>query len=172
MIVLVIGAPAQVLHRLNASAPPGMRLVDTVAASPDWIVVATLEQRASAIEEHGMTPFRVVEFPAIAAHGAAAEADRDFHDFLERLAAVGPERPRVSPLAVALVRRLIRPWIDVEPSDVPAMPESPETGVFTSNVPGRIPAGARLDGQLVNRDRDRARRFCARAVQSTADSTS
>jgi hypothetical protein len=110
--VRIIGADAATIRQLRAIAPARVDVVDEPLAEPDWIVVATDDQRIDAIRSIGLPPFRVVEVPAIS--GRLDEADIDaLRTVLLKMAGIGVWRVDPSPLGVRvarlLVRRLVRP---------------------------------------------------------------
>ena len=171
MTVLVVGATAKALERVMAAAPAGMRVIADAASAPDWILVANGAQRAEAIATSGLTPYRVVEIPSLRADDALPESVRES---LVTIAGIGPSRPLISAIGVAIVRRFVRRRIaraEATPRIVLA-PDLPETGMLVSGVPPRMPAGARLTTHLASRSRDRAARFAALAVRWTDDRSS
>ena len=109
--VRIIGADAAAIRQLRAIAPARVDVVDEPLAEPDWILVATDDQRIEAIRSSGLPPFRVMEVPAIT--GRLAESDIDtLRILLGKIAAIGVWRAEPSPIGVRfarlLVRRLIR----------------------------------------------------------------
>ena len=171
MTVLVVGATTRALERLTDAAPAGMRVIAGAASPPDWILVANGAQRAEAIATYGLTPYRVVEIPSL---GADEELPASVRATLATMAGIGPSRPLISAMGVAMVRPFVRRRVERAEATLPIVlaPDLPETGMLVSGVPPRMPAGARLTSHLAIRARDRAARFAALAVRWTDDRSS
>ena len=105
--VRVIGASTSALRELRAMAPARLDVVNEPVAEPDWIVVATADQRSEAIRSSGLPPFRVLEVPAIAGHLDPGDADA-LRALLVKVAGIGVRRAAESPLGVWLASRLVR----------------------------------------------------------------
>jgi hypothetical protein len=105
--VRVIGASDAVLRRLRTLAPARLDVVDEPIAEPDWIVVATGDERTEAIRSSGLPPFRVLEIPAIAGDLDTADADA-LRAVLVKVAGIGVRRAAESPLGVRIAAMLVR----------------------------------------------------------------
>jgi hypothetical protein len=105
--VRVIGASATALRRFRTLAPARLDVVDEPIAEPDWMVVATGDQRTEAIRSSGLPPFRVLEIPAIAGDLEAPDADA-LRAVLVKVAGIGVRRAAESPLGVRLASILVR----------------------------------------------------------------
>jgi hypothetical protein len=173
MTLLVIGATPSALQRVSALAPAGVRVVeDARSATPDWILVATGDQRAAAVITHGLAPFRIVEMPALASDDEVAGSSAVLQAILVKMAGIGPSRPLISSMGVALVRPFVRRRVAVasaHPMPDATLPTLSATGMVMSTVPGRIPAGTALDEHLASRARERVKRIAALAVRWTAN---
>jgi hypothetical protein len=105
--VRIIGADAATIRQLRAIAPARVDVVDEPLAEPDWIVVASDDQRNEAIRSSGLPPFRVVEIPAIS--GPLDESDIDaLRTVLLKMAGIGVWRAEPSPVGVRSARLLVR----------------------------------------------------------------
>ena len=105
--VQIIGADAATIRQLRAIAPARVDVVDEPLAEPDWILVATDDQRIDAIRSSGLPPFRVVEVPAIS--GRLDESDIDaLRTMLLKIAGIGVWRAEPSPVGVRFARLLVR----------------------------------------------------------------
>jgi len=172
-MLLVIGATASALQRVKALAPAGVRVVDEARSStPDWILVATGDQRAAAIVTHGVAPFRVVEMPALAADDDTADGSDAMRSTLTKMAGIGVSRPLISSIGVALVRPFVRRRVaaaSAHPMPDATLPTLSATGMVMSTVPGRIPAGTALEEHLASRAQERVKRIAALAVRWPAN---
>jgi len=65
--VRIIGADAATIRQLRAIAPARVDVVDEPLAEPDWIVVATDDQRIDAIRSMGADPVRKLVIPRVLA---------------------------------------------------------------------------------------------------------
>ena len=105
--VRMIGTDAATIRQLRAIAPARVDVVDEPLAEPDWIVVATDDQRIEAIRSTGLPPFRVVEIPAIS--GPLDELDIEaLRTMLVKMAGIGVWRREPSPVGVRFARILVR----------------------------------------------------------------
>jgi hypothetical protein len=172
MTVLVIGATTSAARRLSELAPHGMRVVENRGSmTPDWILVATSDQRTQAIATHGLPPFRVVEMLAVASDDDHAGASEAIRATLVKMSGIGVSRPLISSIGVAIVRPFVRRRVAAASAhaiDDSTPPSLSSTGLIMSTVPGRIPAGASLDELLASGAKERAKRFAAHAVRWTA----
>jgi hypothetical protein len=105
--VRVVGASAVALRRLRAIAPPRVDVVDEPIAEPDWIIVATGDQRIEAIRSSRLPPFRVLEVPAITGDLDPSDTDA-LRAALVKIAGIGVWRAGESPLGVRLASILVR----------------------------------------------------------------
>src|SRR5262245_704708 len=115
MMVLVVGASARALQQITAIAPAGVRITSEAATTPDWVLVATSDQRVDAIRVHGLRPFRVVEIGGLDRDDVRSEPVRAA---MIRIAEIGASRPLVSPTGIALVTPFIRRMMRSEPAAV------------------------------------------------------
>jgi hypothetical protein len=105
--VRVIGVSDATLRRLRTLAPARLEVVDEPIAEPDWIVVATGDQRIEAIRSSGLPPFRVLEIPDISGDLDGSEADA-LRTVLVKVAGIGVRRAAESPLGVRLASFIVR----------------------------------------------------------------
>jgi hypothetical protein len=164
MTVLVIGATAQALRQLRAMAPTGVDVLDEAVAEPDWILVATTNQRSEAVRSRGLAPFRVLEFPELASAIDRSGAD-GLRAALVKMAGLGGSRPLVSSIGVTLVRPLVRRSTGAAPTVAAAFDDLATTREIQKSIPPRMPTGARLDELLATRARQRVDRFVAQTVR-------
>ena len=108
--VRVIGASPLVMRRLRAMAPARVDVVDEPLAEPDWILVPDHAHRVEAIRSSGLSPFRVLEVPAISSELDPSSGEA-LAAALVKMGQIGVFRAGESPLGVRLasivVRRLI-----------------------------------------------------------------
>jgi hypothetical protein len=166
MTVLVVGATESALRGVRALAPSTLRIVTNASSQPDWILVATGEQRAHAIETQRLPPYRVIEAHGLASDLTEESARHDLRAGLDTMARIGRARPGVSRLDMAIGRFVVRRWTrpsvtGVAPTEVDAQP----IGIGVAGVSARIPAGPRLDRILQQHALDRVRRFVSHAVR-------
>lgn len=166
MIVRVIGAGERALRQVRASAPAGVDVTDEAIAEPDWILVATEQQRIDALRATGLPPFRVLHVPEI-----ADDLDRSVQDALRtvfaKIEGIGAWRPLTSGVGVRLAAIAVRgivhdivPGGTAQPSTEPA-----PVALGTGGLRTRMPVGERLDQLLNERALDRARRFASNTVR-------
>jgi hypothetical protein len=169
MTVLVIGASHRGLQQLRAIAPAGVDMVDEGLAEPDWVIVATNDQRVEAIASTGLTPFRVVEIPEIAS-ALDESAMASLRGTLAKMSGIGASRPLLSSLGLAIVRPFIRRSVKRTSFETASgSHEFPAPVPRRSGVLKPIPAGRRLDDLLTARERKRVDRFLAQVQRWSAD---
>ena len=165
MILRIIGASGAALRQIRGSAPAGVDVVDESVAEPDWILVATDQQRIDAIRSSGLAPIRVLQAPEIvnALDQPTLEAMRVM---LTKIEGIGAWRPGISPVGVRLTAIAVRRVMNdlglgrTAQPPVEAVPISTAVGNAT-----RMPVGRRLDELLQERARERAKRFASHTVR-------
>jgi hypothetical protein len=105
--VRVIGASAGAIRQLRAIAPAHVDLVDEPIVEPDWIVVATSDQRIEAMRSSGLPPVRVLEVADIVDSLEPSQTDA-LRTMLVKIAGIGVCRADLSPIGVRVARMLVR----------------------------------------------------------------
>jgi hypothetical protein len=169
MTALVIGASDQAIRRLREIAPRGVDIVSEPVAEADWILVASMPQRIEAMSARRMPAFRVLEWPEIASNLDSATADA-LRAALVKMAEIGAVRPLLSSLGFAIVRPFVRGSTDTAAVAADAgAPDESEDKLTRRLLPRPMPAGARLDEVLREREHKRAERFIELAQQWPAE---
>jgi hypothetical protein len=167
MTLLVIGAtPANVRAIKSAASPHGVRVVvGRTSRRPDWVLVATVAQRAEALARYALPAFRVIEYPEIEGEGTLAEGVLPAG--VVGMVEVGAFRPAVSGFGVALTRRLM-PWITAWLGRVLVESEPEEADVPAPEVAAR---SLRKDTKLqdAHEAQLRAQRKAKRAAERAAE---
>lgn len=165
MTVLVVGASERALRHIRQIAPASVSIT-VEAAEPDWMVVATFEQRCDAVRSRGLDAFRVLEYPEIASDLDSSAADA-LRAALVKMGGIGASRELLSPTGVRLVKPFVRRRVSSEAaSGVPAtFDDVATTRTALKGIPSRLPTGVRLDDLLASRARQRVERFVAQAVR-------
>jgi len=170
MTLLVVGATESALRQIRTLVPAGVRVVDG-GASPDWIIVATARQRAEAINNHRLSPYRIVEMPEVATELSERKIRDGIRANLVAMAGIGRVRHTPSRLGVAVARLFVRRMVGVEPvpsfspMEVALPADAVPIGAGVAGAAGRIAAGTRLDEILAALGRERIKRFVSHAVR-------
>ncbi len=112
MTVLVVGASgangAWVAQAIEAA---GLRAALGRASRPQWVLVATAQQRREALGQYGLPAYRVVQVPGLDGDAVLAGSDREAVVLgVRRMREIGPHRPAVPGWGLRLTTALM-PWI-------------------------------------------------------------
>jgi hypothetical protein len=138
MNVLVVAASAEVLWligTLGASVQGGTaglrvlpgRLSGRSWRRPDWVLVATADQRRLALDRFQLPTYRVIEMPALASIGALEAERAEIGVALRRMAEIGAHRRLASRFSLGLAALLVR-WWAARAERRAALPEMVESG--------------------------------------------
>lgn len=167
MNVLVIGSSGEALSlvkTLAGSIRSGLARLRVLAGNgigrlwrrPDWVLVATADQRRLALQRFRLPTYRVVEVPELASMEALRDRRVDLEAALTRMVEIGTDRP-VSRLGVGLARLLVQAW----KSGVERRATTPDGAPFEPDIE-RTDREAREAAIAAARDAARAEKTRAR----------